>query len=188
MLGVIDHVLQNLAEPRSMDGNDGKQRRPISPNHHSARVPGSEAPRQSPTGRSSGLRLVVAPEQPSPATAHHRSDVASGSGFWPITAAALRRIRTGFPLRRTRSHGRNLSRPRIYYFRRGRTARRMGPQNLHVNHADARRMLGVYYVRSIESFGVRHGYRVAPNTGVEILFRDSATRPFSPRRTNRARD
>ena len=52
-----------------------------------------------PTGRSSGFRLVAIPGQPSPGSVQHRAGVASRPGLWPITAAALRRIRTGFPLR-----------------------------------------------------------------------------------------
>jgi hypothetical protein len=91
-----------------------------------ARVPGSEAPRQTPTGRSSGLRLVATPEQPSPRAARHRAEVASGSSFWPITAAALRRNHTDFPLRHTRSHGWNLSSRQRCYRSQRRKARRMG--------------------------------------------------------------
>jgi hypothetical protein len=53
------------------------------------------------TGRSSGLRLVAIPGQPSPGTAHRRVGVASRPGLWPITAAALRRIHTGFPFHPT---------------------------------------------------------------------------------------
>ena len=78
------------------------------------------------TGRSSGLRLVATPEQPSPRAARDRAEVASGSSFWPITAAALRRIHTDVPLRRTRSHGWNLSRRQRCYPSPGGKARRMG--------------------------------------------------------------
>jgi hypothetical protein len=78
------------------------------------------------TGRSSGLRLVATPEQPSPRAARDRAEVASGSSFWPITAAALRRIHTDFPLRRTRSHGWNLSRRQRSYPSPGGKARSTG--------------------------------------------------------------
>ena len=61
-----------------------------------------------------------------PRAARHRAEVASGSSFWPITAAALRRIHTGFPLRRTRSHGRNLSRRQRCYPSPGGKARSTG--------------------------------------------------------------
>ena len=59
-----------------------------------------------PTGRSSGFRLVAIPGQPSPDSVQHRLGVASRPGLWPITAAALRRIRTGFPLRPPERTGR----------------------------------------------------------------------------------
>jgi len=67
------------------------------------------------TGRSSGFRLVTSPQRPSPEAVDDRFGVAMGWGFWPITAAALRRIRTGFPFHRTRSREWNLSRVGLSY-------------------------------------------------------------------------